>query len=474
MNELHYYHLYFTKISDFNLACGDLCNCFSSVAILFLYYSIIINIQPMFSVPDYQTAEKALSVIQSGQRVFVQGSAQTPLHLLRELARQSARLNDVELVFITVQGDIVVDRPEYEGIFNINCMFVSNSVREAVHQGRADYIPVFLSDIPDLFQKGYLPIDVALVQVSPPDEHGYCSLGVSVDIARSAVNTARFLVAQVNPNVPRTHGDSQIHVSRFTEMVYHEEELPEVQYGAKVAEEEQEIGRIISEMIDDGSTLQMGIGTIPDAVLKALSSHKNLGVHTEMCSDGIIDLIERDVVNNSLKKIHPFKTVAGFAVGTRRLYDYVHDNPSFVFLDIDYVNDPHVIRRNPKVIAINSAIEVDLTGQVCADSIGTYQFSGIGGQMDFMRGAALSEGGKPIIALTSRTKKGESRIVPYLKQGAGVVTTRGHVHYVVTEYGVANLYGKNLRQRAKSLTDIAHPEDREELERAFFERYKSC
>jgi acyl-CoA hydrolase len=276
------------------------------------------------------------------------------------------------------------------------------------------------------------------------------------------------LVAQVNPNVPRTHGDSQIHVSMFTQMVYHEEELPEVNYGAKVAKEELKIGRIISEMIDDGSTLQMGIGTIPDAVLKALSGHKNLGVHTEMCSDGIIDLIERDVVNNSLKKINPFKTVTGFAVGTRRLYDYVHDNPSFVFLDIDYVNDPHVIRRNPKVIAINSAIEVDLTGQVCADSIGTYQFSGIGGQMDFMRGAALSEGGKPIIALTSRTKKGVSRIVPYLKQGAGVVTTRGHVHYVVTEYGVVNLYGKNLRQRAKALTDIAHPDDREELEKAFF------
>jgi len=427
----------------------------------------------MYSVPQYENVDKALSVIESGHRVFVQGSAQTPLYLLRELARQSVRLNDVELVFITVQGDIVVDRPEYKDIFNINCMFVSDCVRDAVHQGRADFIPVFLSDIPDLFQKGHLPIDVAMVQVSPPDQHGYCSLGVSVDIARSAVNTASCLIAQVNPQVPRTHGDSQIHVSRFTHMVYHEEALPEVNYGAKVAEEELKIGRLIAEMIEDGSTLQMGIGTIPDAVLKALTSHKNLGVHTEMCSDGIIDLVERDVVNNSRKKIHPYKTVTGFAVGTRRLYDYVHDNPSFVFLDIDYVNDPHVIRRNPKVVAINSAIEVDLTGQVCADSIGTYQFSGIGGQMDFMRGAALSEGGKPIIALTSRTKKGISRIVPFLKQGAGVVTTRGHVHYVVTEYGIAYLYGKNLRQRAKALTDIAHPDDREQLEKAFFERFKS-
>jgi acyl-CoA hydrolase len=351
-------------------------------------------------------------------------------------------------------------------------MFVSESVRGAVQNGRADFIPVFLSDIPDLFQKGYLPIDVALVQVSPPDQHGYCSLGVSVDIARSAVNTARYLIAQVNPRVPRTHGDSQVHASRFTSMVYGEEELPEVNYGAKVAEDELKIGQLIAGMIEDGSTLQMGIGTIPDAVLKALTNHKNLGVHTEMCSDGIIDLVEKDVINNSRKKIHPYKTVTGFAVGTRRLYDYVHDNPSFVFLDIDYVNDPHVIRRNPKVVAINSAIEVDLTGQVCADSIGIYQYSGIGGQMDFMRGAALSEGGKPIIALTSRTKKGMSRIVSYLKQGAGVVTTRGHVHYVVTEFGIAHLYGKNLRQRAKVLIDIAHPDDREELERTFFERFK--
>ena len=371
-----------------------------------------------------------------------------------------------------VQGDITIDKPEYEGIFNINCMFVSESVRKAVNEGRADFIPVFLSDIPDLFKKGYLPIDVALVQVSPPDRHGYCSLGLSVDIARSAVNTAKYIIAQVNPNVPRTHGDSLVHTDRFTHMVYSDEPLPQVDYGSKVAAEELRIGELIAEMIDDGSTLQMGIGTIPDAVLRALTNHKHLGVHTEMCSDGIIDLVERDVIDNTKKRIHPYKTVTGFAVGTRRLYDYVHDNPAFVFLDIDYVNDPHVIRRNPKVVAINSAIEVDLTGQVCADSIGTTQYSGIGGQMDFMRGAALSEGGKPIIALTSRTKKGVSRIVPYLKQGAGVVTTRGHVHYVVTEYGVAHLYGKNLRQRAKALIDIAHPDDREALERACFERFK--
>jgi acyl-CoA hydrolase len=421
---------------------------------------------------EYISAEQALSVIKSGDRVFVQGSAQTPLYLLRELAKRASDLKKVELTFITVQGDIEVDKPQYADSFHINCMFVSESVRKAVNEGRADFIPVFLSDIPDLFRK-QMSIDVALVQVSPPDEHGYCSLGVSVDIARSAVNTAKHIIAQVNPNVPRTHGDSLVHTKRFTAMVYHDEALPQVDYGSKVGPEELKIGQIIAGMIEDGSTLQMGIGTIPDAVLKSLHNHKNLGVHTEMCSDGIIDLFDRDVINNSKKRIHPNKTVTGFAVGTKRLYDYVNDNPAFVFLDIDYVNDPHVIRRNPKVVAINSAIEVDLTGQVCADSIGTMQYSGIGGQMDFMRGAALSEGGKPIIALTSRTAKGVNRIVPFLKQGAGVVTTRGHIHYVVTEYGMAYLFGKNLRERAKSLIEIAHPDDREMLDKACWERFKS-
>lgn len=419
---------------------------------------------------EYKTAEAALSVIRSGHRVFVHGSAQTPLFLMRELAKRAPVLKDVELTFITVQGDILVDKPEYADAFHINCMFVSQSVRQAVNEGRADFIPVFLSDIPDLFRK-QLHIDVALVQVSPPDKHGYCSLGVSVDVARSAVNTATHIIAQVNPRVPRTHGDSLVHTTRFSSMVYHEEELPEVDYGAKVGPEELKIGQLIAGLIEDGSTLQMGIGTIPDAVLKSLHHHKNLGVHTEMCSDGIIDLFDKDIINNVKKRIHPNKSVTGFAVGTRRLYDYMDDNPAFVFLDIDYVNDPHVIRRNPKVVAINSAIEIDITGQVCADSIGTVQYSGIGGQMDFMRGAALSEGGKPIIALSSRTSKGVNRIVPFLKNGAGVVTTRGHIHYVVTEYGVAYLFGKNLRQRAKALIDIAHPDDRAMLEQACGERF---
>jgi len=421
---------------------------------------------------SYSTAEEALGIIASKQRVFVHGSACTPLYLMRKLAEQADRLRDVELVFITVLGDIEVQKPQYQDSFHINCMFVSAPIREAVSEGRADYIPVFLSDIPDLFNKKILTIDVALVQVSPPDAHGYCSLGTSVDIARSAVNMAKYVVAQVNPKVPRTHGDGLIHISRFSRMVYHEEDLPEVNYGANTTENEMAIGRHIAGMIEDGSTLQMGIGTIPDAVLKSLTNHKNLGIHTEMLSDGVIDLFESGVINNSLKKIHPHKAVTGFAAGTRRLYDYVDDNPAINFLDIDYVNNPHVIRRNPNMVAINSAIEVDLTGQVCSDSIGSLQYSGIGGQMDFMRGAALSEGGKPIIALTSRTHKGVPRIVPHLKDFAGVVTTRGHIHYVVTEYGVAYLYGKNLRQRAKALIDISHPDDRELLTKACFERFK--
>lgn len=426
----------------------------------------------MYQQVEYVSPEEALKMVKSGNRLFVHGSAQTPKYLLHNLAKQAGRLKDVELVFITVQGDIEVDKPQYEDNFHINCMFVSSSVRKAVNEGRGDFIPVFLSDIPDLFKKGIMPIDVALIQVSPPDQHGYCSLGLSVDIARSAVNLAKHIIAQVNPKVPRTHGDSLIHSSRIDKFVYHEEDLPEVNYGGAVGENEMKIGKYVAELIEDGSTLQMGIGTIPDAVLKCLHNHKDLGVHTEMFSDGIIDLFEKDVINNSKKRIHPNKAVTGFALGTRRLYDYVHDNPAFVFLDIDYVNDPHVIRRNPKVIAINSAIEVDLTGQVCADTIGTLQYSGIGGQMDFMRGSALSEGGKPIIALTSRTQKGVPRLVPCLKQGADVVTTRGHVHYIVTEYGVAYLFGKNLRQRAKALISIAHPDDREMLEKECYIRFK--
>jgi len=420
----------------------------------------------------YATPAEALSVIKSGDRVFIQGSAQTPVFLVNELAKEKDRLSHVEIVSISVYGDLEVSKPDYEGHFHLNSMFVSGSIRQAVNEGRADYIPVFLSEIPELFKRGILPLDVAIVHVSVPDKHGYCSLGVSVDVARSAVNTAKVVIAQVNPNVPRTHGDGLIHASRFKSLVYCEDPLQEAFFGEKVGAAERQIGLNVASLIEDRSTLQMGIGAIPDAVLQSLTNHKDLGVHTEMCSDGIIDLFEKDVINNKYKRIHPHKAVTGFALGSKRLYNYVDDNPAFAFLDIDYVNDPHVIRRNPRVCAINSAVEVDLTGQVCADSIGKYQYSGVGGQMDFMRGAAISEGGKPIIALNARTAKGIPRIVPFLKEGAGVVTTRAHVHYIVTEYGIAYLYGKNLRQRAKALIDISHPDDREMLMKACHERFK--
>jgi acyl-CoA hydrolase len=415
-------------------------------------------------------AREAIRLIKPGQRVFVHGSAATPTPLLEALVEEPT-LRDIELVFISVFGRFP---PVHEPVdrFRLNSLFVSAPIRSSVSQGLADYVPVFLSEIPELFRNKVLPLDVALVQVSPPDDHGYCSLGVSVDVARSAVNCARTVIALVNPKMPRTHGDGMIHQSQFSAVVECSHELESAPSAPPIGPIERSIGKQIAELIEDGSTLQMGIGAIPDAVLSCLGNHKDLGVHTEMFSDGIIPLIEAGVINNSQKVKHPGKTVTGFCFGSRRLYDFVDDNPGFAFLDIDYVNDTSVIRKNPKVIAINSAIEVDLTGQVCSDSIGTYQYSGVGGQMDFLRGAALSTGGKPIIALPSRTSKGSPRIVNLLKQGAGVVATRAHIHYVVTEYGTAYLFGKNLRQRASALIDIAHPDDREMLEISFNTRYK--
>ena len=421
---------------------------------------------------SFDTPAEALQLIKSGDRVFIHGSAQTPRHMLYHLSLQANRLKDVELVFITVMGEIYVNKPEFEHAFKINSLFVSESIRSSVSEGKADYVPIFLSEIPELFKRNVLPLDVAIIQVSPPDDHGYCSLGVSVDVARSAVNTAKKVIAQINPNVPRTHGDGLIHTKRFNAMVYCEDPIYEKTFGGNLSADDLQIGKNVASLIEDRSTLQMGIGNIPDAVLRCLHNHKDLGIHTEMLSDGIIDLFDKDIITNRYKAIHPNKIVTGFALGSRRLYDYVDDNPAFSFLDIDYVNDPHVIRRNPQVVAINSAIEIDLTGQICSDSIGTYQYSGVGGQMDFLRGAALSDGGKPIIALPSRTNKGISRIVPYLRTGAGVVATRAHAHYIVTEYGIAYLYGKNLRQRARALIDIAHPEDREALEKESLERFK--
>lgn len=420
---------------------------------------------------EFISAPEAISLIQSGNRVFVHGSAQTPTLLLNELAAQAARLTDVEIVSITLYGEVAIAKRELANSFHVNSLFVSEGVRQAVNDGYADYVPIFLSEIPVLFKKNILPIDVALVQVSPPDAHGFCSLGLSVDIARAAVDTAKHIIAQVNPNVPRTLGDGLIHVSRFNAMVNCTDPLHEAAQ-KPITDEEMAIGNHIAAMIEDRSTLQMGIGSIPNAVLKSLSGHKDLGIHTEMCSDGVIELIESGVINNRYKKIRRNINVTSFALGTRKLYDFVDDNPSFHFLDVSFVNDPHVIRRIDKMVAINSAIEIDLTGQVCSDSIGCYQYSGIGGQMDFLRGAALSEGGKPILAIPSRTRKGVPRVVPFLKPGAAVVTTRAHVHYVVTEYGVAYLYGKNLKQRAKALIEISHPDDREMLDKAAFERFK--
>ena len=420
----------------------------------------------------YCTAEEAVQTVKSGYRVFLHGSAATPVHLIKALQKRHAELNKVELVSITSMGNIDFNAPDVTKSFFFNSLFVSANTRAVANSENGDYVPVFLSQIPQLFRRKILPIDVAIVQVSPPDKHGFSTLGTSVDIARAAVDEARIIIAQVNPRMPRTHGDGFINVNRIDKLVWHEAELPELDYSSAVTDITKVIGQNVASLIEDGATLQMGIGSIPDQVLKNLSNHKNLGIHTEMLSDGIVPLIKSGIVNNKYKKLNRGRSVTGFISGTRELYDFVDDNPEIRVMDIGYVNDPAVISQNPKVTAINSAIEIDLTGQVCADSIGTYQYSGIGGQMDFMRGASISEDGKPIIAMPSTTDKGISRIVPFLREGAGVVTTRGHVHWVVTEYGIIDLFGKNLRQRAKALIDIAHPDKREELEKAFHQRFK--
>ncbi|KAA9041118.1 acetyl-CoA hydrolase/transferase family protein [Ginsengibacter hankyongi] len=419
------------------------------------------------------SVEDAVKIIKSGNRVFIHGSAATPVYILEALQKRYEELNNVELVSITTFGNINFNNPIYKKSFFINSLFVSENTRAVVNSDHGDYVPIFLSEIPQLFKRNILPLDVAIVQVSPPDRHGYCSLGTSVDIARAAVDTAKHIIAQVNSRMPRTHGQGFIHVDKINALVWHDAELPEIDYSSKSNDTVTQIGRNVASLIEDGATLQLGIGAIPDQVLRNLSTHKCLGIHTEMLSDGVIPLIEKGIIDNSRKKINMGKTVTGFMAGTRRLYDFVDDNPAIRVMDISYVNDTSIIRKNPRATAINSAIEIDLTGQVCADSFGTYQYSGIGGQMDFIRGASLSEGGKPIIAMPSITSKGVSRIVPFLKEGAGVVTTRGHVHWVVTEFGMADLFGKNLRQRAKELIRIAHPDHKEFLEKAFRERFKS-
>ena len=419
---------------------------------------------------EYVTCEEAVGAIKSGQRVFLQSVAATPQRLIAAMTARAGALRDVEIVSLHTEGPAPYAAPEMAGSFRLNSLFVGDNVRAAVRAGHADYVPAFLSEVPHLFRGRILPLDVAMIHVSPPDHHGFCSLGVSVDVALAAVESAKTIIAQVNPRMPRTHGDGLVHVDRLHYKVHCEDELPE-RSPAPLTDVEIAIGRHCAGMIEDGATLQMGIGSIPNAVLASLRGHRKLGIHTEMFSDGVIELVERGVITGELKNSQRGKIVAGFVVGTRRLYDFVHDNPQVVMRDIGFVNDTAIIRQNPKVTAINSAIEVDLTGQVCADSVGPLHYSGVGGQMDFMRGAALSAGGKPIIALPSCTHRGEPRIVAQLKAGAAVTTTRAHVHYIVTEYGVADLYGKNLRQRARALIDIAHPNHREALTVAAHERF---
>lgn len=417
------------------------------------------------------TAEESARFIKSGDHVFIQSVAAAPQTLITAMTFRANELQNIEIFHLHTEGEAPYSKAEFKKSFHTNSFFIGANVRQAVSTGEADFIPCFLSEVPLLMRRGIIPIDVALIHVSPPDKHGFCSLGTSIDVTLAAVQIAKTVIAQINPLMPRTHGDGLLHVSEINFAVEVNDKIPELPQ-IEPTNEEVSIGKYCAELIEDGATLQMGIGAIPNAVLLALKNHQDLGVHTEMFSDGLIPLLQSGVVNGKKKKVHPKKVVASFVMGTRKLYDFIDDNPEIAMLDVAYVNDPAVIRRNPKVTAINSAIEIDLTGQVCADSIGSRMYSGIGGQIDFIRGASLSEGGKPIIALPSTTSKGETKIVPFLKQGAGVVTTRANLHWVVTEFGAVNLYGKTLRQRAIELISIAHPDHREELSRQAFERFK--
>lgn len=413
------------------------------------------------------TAAEAVSVVSSGQRVFLTGNCSVPLTLVKALTEHAMTLTDVEIVQVLTVGAGDFVRPELEGHVRVNTMFISHDVRAAVNKGAADFTPVFLSEVPRLLRER--PTDIALIHVSPPDEHGFCSFGTEVGVTKTAAEVAKVVIAEVNPRMPRTLGDSFIHVSKIDHIVEVDYVLPEFPMGIPNPVQDQ-IGQLIAAMIEDGSTVQTGIGGIPDAVLKHLGDKRDLGVHTELFSDGVIDLVDRGIITNEAKTLHPGKIIAGFVLGTQALYDFIHDNPIVELHPTEYINDPFRIAQNDKMVAINSAIEVDLTGQVCADSIGTRFYSGVGGQVDFVRGAARSRGGKPIIALPSSAKDGAiSKIVPTLNPGAGVVTSRNDVHYVVTEYGVAHLYGKTIRERVRALIEIAHPNFREELEAKAFE-----
>lgn len=410
---------------------------------------------------------EAVQAVQSNDRVFLHTAAATPRVLIEALTQRYQELQNVELIAAHTEGDVPYAEDQYKDSFIINCFFVGHNIRKHAQRGRAHYIPIFLSEIPHLFRTGQMPIDVAMVTVSKPNEKGYCSLGCSVDISNAAIDTAKTIIAQVNPNMPFVHGNGIVHQSQIDYCIEVDEPLYELP-SKTPTELEVHIGKNIASLVEDGATLQMGIGGIPNAALQYLKNHKDLGVHTEMCSDGIVDLVESGVINGSKKVTDPGKIVSGFAFGTKKIYDFIHQNPLVNMMDVGYVNDTRTIRKNPKVTAINSAIEVDILGQVCADSIGTQHYSGVGGQMDFIRGASLSKGGKAIIALPSRTSKGIPRIVPALKHGAAVVTTRAHVHYIVTEYGIAHLYAKNLKERAKQMIHIAHPEDREQIQKTLY------
>ena len=417
------------------------------------------------------TADAAVSRITSGQRVFMTGNCSVPQVVVGALVRRAPELTDLELVQVLTFGKAAYAAPELAGHIRINTLFISDTQRAAVQEGRGDFTPCFLSEIPLLFKNGNLPLDAALIHVSPPDEHGFCSFGVEVSVTKTAAQSAKYVIAEVNPKMPRTLGDAFIHVSKLDHIVEVDYELPEVSMAA-TSELSVRVASNVAGLIPDGATLQTGIGAIPDSVLRQLTDRKHLGVHTELFSDGIIDLVERGIIDGERKSLHPGKIIAGFMIGTKRLYDFVNDNPIIEMHPTEYVNDPFIVAQNDLMVAINSAIEVDLTGQVCADSIGPRLYSGVGGQVDMIYGASRSKGGLPIIALPSTaTVKGQnlSKIVAMLKHGAGVVTTRNHVHYIVTEHGVANLYGKTIRQRAKALIDIAAPEFRAELEQKAIE-----
>jgi acetyl-CoA hydrolase len=409
------------------------------------------------------TAEEAVKAVKSGDRIFLTGNCSVPKKILSALVDRASELKDVEINQALTIGSADYVSPEMEGHIRVNTMFISHNTRQAVQEGRADFTPVLLSEFPLLFKNKVLPVNVAFVHLSPPDPHGYCSFGVEVGLSKSPAESAEIIIAEVNEQMPRTLGDTFIHVSAIDYIVPVDYELSELAMGGdNPTDTVKSIASYIAELIPDEATMQMGIGAIPDAVLKHLFDKKDLGIHTELFSDGVIDLVEAGVITNAKKTLHPGKIITGFILGTKRLYDWVHNNPLIEFLRTEYVNDPFVVSQNNRMVAVNSAIEIDLTGQICADSIGTKLYSGVGGQLDFIYGASRSKGGVPIIALPS-TAKDFSRIVTTLKQGAGVITTRNHVYYVVTEYGVAALYGKTIRERAQALINISHPQFRDEL-----------